>query len=56
MEIEVFEDEPGRWAYRIGANYQPFDPELPGHVAMTEARARALAEAEAARLAETETT
>lgn len=50
MEILVYEEEPGRWVYLVDANYQPFDPELPGHVPMSEARARELANETADRI------
>lgn len=45
MQVELIEIAPGAWAYRVGHHYQPHDPEFPGHVPMSEDRARALGEA-----------
>jgi hypothetical protein len=45
MAIELIEVSPGQWAYRVGGVYQEFDPDEAGYVPMTEARARACAEA-----------
>lgn len=52
MKIEVFEEQPDCWAYRVEGTYQPFDPELSGHVSMSKERAEFLALQEAARLTE----
>lgn len=51
MEIELVEENPGQWAYIVGATYQPFDPEQPGNVPMSRERAETLARAELARFA-----
>jgi hypothetical protein len=51
-EVSVFEEEEGRWAYRVGSIYQPYDPDQPGEVVMDEARARECALAVKARLEE----
>lgn len=55
FEIEITEVEPGAFAYRVGHHYQPFDPEQPGKVPMSQARAiecasqlKAILDAEAA--------
>lgn len=40
MEIEIFEIEPGRWAYKAVGIYQEWHPEKEGFVSMTEDEAR----------------
>lgn len=53
MEVEVFEIEPGRWAYRGEGVYQEWHPDLAGEVPMTQAQASELARVAAQRLAST---
>ena len=50
MSIDVFEIEPGRWAYRVGGVFQEWHPDLDGFVPMDEAEARSCAEIVAARM------
>lgn len=51
MEIEFYKVE-GGYGFRVGNVVQDYDPEQPGFVVMTKARAQESAEAVAARLAE----
>lgn len=51
MEIEVFEIEPGRWAYRVGGVFQEWHPDSDGFVPMTEAEANEQAQIVVARMA-----
>lgn len=50
MEIDVFEIEPDRWAYRVGGVYQEWHPDCEGFVAMTQAQAQLCAAIVAARM------
>lgn len=50
MEIEVFEVEPGRWAYRVGGVYQEWHPDKDGFIPMTQMEAEFLSTVVAARL------
>lgn len=50
MNIDIFEVEPGRWAYHVGGVRQEWHPDFEGFVAMTEAEATACAQIVAARL------
>lgn len=49
MEIKVFEID-GRWAYRVGAVYQDWNPDEPGFVPMTQEEAYKFAEIVKSRL------
>lgn len=46
----IEQEQPGRWAVRVDACYQPNDPDQPGDVAMDQARAAAVAAVLAQRL------
>jgi hypothetical protein len=50
MEIEIFEIESGRWAYRVGGVYQEWHPDREGFMPMTEAEATQQAQIVAARM------
>lgn len=49
MEIELYEVENG-YGFRVGGVVQDYDPDQPGFVVMTKARAQEAAEAVAERL------
>lgn len=51
MEINVFEIELGRWAYRVGGVFQEWHPDKDGYVPMTWAEATQQAQIVAARMA-----
>ncbi len=44
MEKDIYEVEPGRWAYAVGNVTQEWHPEQPGYVAMTQAEATQFAD------------
>lgn len=51
MEKNVYEIEPGRWAYDLPGIHQEWTPGVEGFVPMTEAEAHAYADEVMARLA-----
>lgn len=50
MEIELYQCEDGRWAYRVGNCVQEWHPDREGWVAMTKEEAQTCAEALCERL------
>lgn len=50
MDVEVFELNPGQWAYRVGGVYQEWHPDKAGFAPMTEDEATACALAVQARM------
>jgi hypothetical protein len=51
MDMEVFEVEAGRWAYRVGGVYQEWHPDLEGYTPMSQTEATDCAAIVATRLA-----